>query len=69
MAYHFRLKVSCYYDINKTHAVVFNTRSRRSEPYAENAKGKLHVTMRVALGKSPYMLQSLAFQVFRVVQY
>ncbi len=46
----FRLKVSCYYDINKTHAVAFRTRPRRSEPYAENARGELQVAMRLALG-------------------
>lgn len=47
----FRLKVSCYYDINKTQAVVFHTRPRRSEPYAENARGELQVVMRLAFGE------------------
>lgn len=47
----FRLKVSCYYDINKTHAVAFHPRPRRSEPYAKNARGELQITMRLALGK------------------
>lgn len=46
-----RLKVSCYYDLNTTHAVSFHTRPRRSEPYAENAKGQLQVAMRLSLGK------------------
>ncbi|KAM7395242.1 hypothetical protein PAMA_006823 [Pampus argenteus] len=48
----YELKVSCYYDINSTHAVAFHTRSRRSEPYAENAKGELQVEMRLALDDS-----------------
>ncbi|XP_041815323.1 uncharacterized protein LOC121622432 [Chelmon rostratus] len=48
----YELKVSCYYDINKTHAVVFHTRPRRSEPYAENARGDLQVAMRLALDDS-----------------
>ncbi|XP_034554945.1 uncharacterized protein LOC117823812 [Notolabrus celidotus] len=48
----YELKVSCYYEINKTHAVSFHTRPRRSEPYAENAKGELQVEMRLALDNS-----------------
>uniref|UniRef100_UPI0037E87E56 uncharacterized protein n=1 Tax=Semicossyphus pulcher TaxID=241346 RepID=UPI0037E87E56 len=48
----YELKVSCYYDINKTHAVAFHARPRRSEPYAENAKGELQVAMRLALDDS-----------------
>ncbi|XP_036943052.1 uncharacterized protein LOC119012925 [Acanthopagrus latus] len=48
----YELKISCYYDINKTHAVAFHPRPRRSEPYAENARGKLQVTMRLALDDS-----------------
>ncbi|XP_074542014.1 uncharacterized protein LOC141802364 [Halichoeres trimaculatus] len=48
----YELKVSCYYDINKTHAVALRTRPRRSEPYAENAKGELQVEMRLALDDS-----------------
>ncbi|XP_070781578.1 uncharacterized protein [Enoplosus armatus] len=48
----YELKVSCYYDINKTHAVAFHTRPRRSEPYAENARGELKVAMRLALDDS-----------------
>ncbi|KAM6992413.1 uncharacterized protein LKV04_008474 [Tautogolabrus adspersus] len=48
----FELKVSCYYDINKTHAVALHARPRRSEPYAENAKGELQVEMRLALDDS-----------------
>uniref|UniRef100_A0A3Q3C616 Uncharacterized LOC102292328 n=1 Tax=Haplochromis burtoni TaxID=8153 RepID=A0A3Q3C616_HAPBU len=47
-----RLKVSCYYDLNTTHAVSFHTRPRRSEPYAENAKGQLQVAMRLSLDDS-----------------
>uniref|UniRef100_A0A3P8X133 ZP domain-containing protein n=1 Tax=Cynoglossus semilaevis TaxID=244447 RepID=A0A3P8X133_CYNSE len=42
------IKISCYYDTNTTHAVAFNTRPRRSEPYAENANGGLQVAMRIA---------------------
>ncbi|XP_044025914.1 uncharacterized protein LOC122863455 [Siniperca chuatsi] len=48
----YELKVSCYYDINKTQAVAFHTRPRRSEPYAENARGELQVVMRLALDDS-----------------
>nr|XP_020497182.1 uncharacterized protein LOC109989675 [Labrus bergylta] len=72
----FELKVSCYYDINKTHAVAFHARPRRSEPYAENAKGELQVEIRLASDNSysafyrvedypvaKYLLQSLYFEV------
>ncbi|XP_040920447.1 uncharacterized protein LOC121199644 isoform X2 [Toxotes jaculatrix] len=45
----YELKISCYYDINTTQAVAFHTRPRRSEPYAENAKGELQVALRLAL--------------------
>ncbi|XP_070705364.1 uncharacterized protein [Pempheris klunzingeri] len=48
----YELKVSCYYDINKTHAVAFHTRPRRSEPYAKNARGELQVALRLALDDS-----------------
>uniref|UniRef100_A0A671W4U6 ZP domain-containing protein n=1 Tax=Sparus aurata TaxID=8175 RepID=A0A671W4U6_SPAAU len=48
----YELKVSCYYDINKTHAVAFHPRPRRSEPYAKNARGELQITMRLALDDS-----------------
>ncbi|CAJ1077002.1 uncharacterized protein LOC117823812 [Xyrichtys novacula] len=48
----YELKVSCYYDINKTHAVAFRARPRRSQPHAEDAKGALQVEMRLALDKS-----------------
>ncbi|KAG7508964.1 hypothetical protein JOB18_030126 [Solea senegalensis] len=48
----YELKISCYYDINTTHAVAFHTRPRRSEPYAENANGELRVAMRLALDDS-----------------
>lgn len=46
-----RLKVYCYYDINETHAVSFNTRARRSEPYADDARGELQVEIRVSSGE------------------
>uniref|UniRef100_A0A672H231 Zona pellucida protein AX 2 n=1 Tax=Salarias fasciatus TaxID=181472 RepID=A0A672H231_SALFA len=68
-----RLKVSCYYDINTTHAVSFHTRPRRSEPFAENAKGQHQVELRLALGErrprvedypiSKPLLQPLYFEV------
>ncbi|XP_069014802.1 uncharacterized protein [Embiotoca jacksoni] len=48
----YELKISCYYDINTTHTAAFHTRPRRSEPYAENAKGQLQVAMRLALDDS-----------------
>uniref|UniRef100_A0A4W6F5T4 ZP domain-containing protein n=1 Tax=Lates calcarifer TaxID=8187 RepID=A0A4W6F5T4_LATCA len=48
----YELKIACYYDINTTHAVAFHTRPRRSEPYAENAKGELQVAMRLAVDDS-----------------
>ncbi|XP_029705182.1 uncharacterized protein isoform X2 [Takifugu rubripes] len=44
----YELKVYCYYDINDTYAVAFNTRARRSEPYADDAQGELQVEIRVA---------------------
>lgn len=47
---YFSLKVTCLYDINTSHAVAFHTRPRRSEPYAENSEGQLHVVMRLSLG-------------------
>uniref|UniRef100_A0A8C4F656 ZP domain-containing protein n=1 Tax=Dicentrarchus labrax TaxID=13489 RepID=A0A8C4F656_DICLA len=53
------LKVYCYYDINKTHAVAFHTRPRRSEPYAENAIGELQVAMRLALDDSYSVFHSV----------
>uniref|UniRef100_A0A8D3B8A3 ZP domain-containing protein n=1 Tax=Scophthalmus maximus TaxID=52904 RepID=A0A8D3B8A3_SCOMX len=46
------LKISCYYDLNTAHGVGFHTRPRRSEPYAENAKGELQVAMRLAFDDS-----------------
>ncbi|XP_044185804.1 uncharacterized protein LOC122965693 [Thunnus albacares] len=55
----YELKVSCYYDINTTHAVAFHTRPRRSEPYAENAKGELQVAMRLALDDSYSVFHSV----------
>uniref|UniRef100_A0A665WE19 Uncharacterized LOC115038229 n=1 Tax=Echeneis naucrates TaxID=173247 RepID=A0A665WE19_ECHNA len=48
----YELKISCYYDINMTHAVAFHPRPRRSEPYAENAKGAKQVAIRLALDDS-----------------
>ncbi|KAK5852826.1 hypothetical protein PBY51_006665 [Eleginops maclovinus] len=48
----FELKVSCYYDIYVNHAVLVNTRPRRSEPYADDASGRLQVEMRVAMDDS-----------------
>ncbi|XP_039981930.1 uncharacterized protein LOC120789331 [Xiphias gladius] len=48
----YELKISCYYNINTTQAVAFHARPRRSEPYAENAKGELQVAMRLALDDS-----------------
>uniref|UniRef100_A0A3B5KX62 ZP domain-containing protein n=1 Tax=Xiphophorus couchianus TaxID=32473 RepID=A0A3B5KX62_9TELE len=44
--------ISCFYDINTSQTVAFNTRLRRSEPYAENSKGQLQVVMRLALDDS-----------------
>ncbi|XP_054475063.1 uncharacterized protein LOC129107587 [Anoplopoma fimbria] len=48
----YELKVACYFDINKNQAAAFSTRPRRSDPYAENAKGELQVEMRLALDDS-----------------
>ncbi|KAF3850004.1 hypothetical protein F7725_019723 [Dissostichus mawsoni] len=48
----FDLKVFCYYDINTNQAMGFNTRPRRSEPYADDARGEMQVEMRVALDDS-----------------
>ncbi|XP_042359983.1 uncharacterized protein LOC121955951 [Plectropomus leopardus] len=48
----YELKVSCYYDISTNHAVAFNTRPRRSEAYAENARGELQVEIRLATDDS-----------------
>uniref|UniRef100_A0A673BMT3 ZP domain-containing protein n=1 Tax=Sphaeramia orbicularis TaxID=375764 RepID=A0A673BMT3_9TELE len=46
---HSMLKVICYYVVNTTYALTFHTRARRSQPYAEAAKGKLQIAMRLAL--------------------
>ncbi|KAG8011372.1 Zona pellucida sperm-binding protein 2 [Nibea albiflora] len=54
----YELKVSCHYDINKTHAVAFHARPRRSEPYAENARGELQVAIRLATDNSYSMFHS-----------
>ncbi|KAI4800590.1 hypothetical protein KUCAC02_009584 [Chaenocephalus aceratus] len=48
----FELKVLCYYDINTNQAMGFNSRPRRSEPYADDARGEMQVEMRVALDDS-----------------
>ncbi|XP_075940163.1 uncharacterized protein LOC142941920 [Anarhichas minor] len=48
----YELKVACYFDINTNHAVAFNNRPRRSEPYAENAIGELQVEIKLALDDS-----------------
>uniref|UniRef100_A0A673BM59 ZP domain-containing protein n=1 Tax=Sphaeramia orbicularis TaxID=375764 RepID=A0A673BM59_9TELE len=45
----YELKVICYYVVNTTYALTFHTRARRSQPYAEAAKGKLQIAMRLAL--------------------
>ncbi|XP_068610217.1 uncharacterized protein [Brachionichthys hirsutus] len=48
----YELKVSCFYQINGTRAVSFRPRHGRSDPVAGNGKGKLQVTMRLALDGS-----------------
>ncbi|XP_034086546.1 uncharacterized protein LOC117555699 [Gymnodraco acuticeps] len=53
----FELKVFCFYDINTNQAIGFNTRPRRSEPYADDAQGEMQVEMRVALDDSYSMFQ------------
>ncbi|XP_071058048.1 uncharacterized protein [Pseudochaenichthys georgianus] len=53
----FELKVFCYYDINTNQAIGFNTRPRRSEPYADDARGEMQVEMRVALDNSYSVFQ------------
>ncbi|KAI4818965.1 hypothetical protein KUCAC02_004252 [Chaenocephalus aceratus] len=53
----FELKVFCYYDINTNQAIGFNTRSRRSVPYADDARGEMQVEMRVALDDSYSVFQ------------
>ncbi|MEQ2244099.1 hypothetical protein ILYODFUR_013669 [Ilyodon furcidens] len=63
----YRLKVSCVYDINTSHAVAFNTRPRRSEPYAENSKGQLQVVMRLALDDSYSEFQN--FEDYPIAKY
>uniref|UniRef100_A0A096M6E6 Uncharacterized LOC103134143 n=1 Tax=Poecilia formosa TaxID=48698 RepID=A0A096M6E6_POEFO len=54
----YHLKISCFYDINTSQAVAFNTRPRRSEPYAENSEGQLQVVMRLALDDSYHAFQN-----------
>ncbi|XP_034086545.1 uncharacterized protein LOC117555698 [Gymnodraco acuticeps] len=53
----FELKVFCFYDINTNQAIGFNTRPRRSEPYADDAQGEMQVEMRVALDNSYSVFQ------------
>ncbi|XP_045916796.1 uncharacterized protein LOC123977846 isoform X2 [Micropterus dolomieu] len=48
----FGLQVSCYYDTNKPHAVAFQSRPRRSDPYAKNARGEMKVAIRLAVDES-----------------
>ncbi|KAM9703793.1 uncharacterized protein ACNS7B_002373 [Menidia menidia] len=55
----YELQVSCSYDISKSHAVAFNTRQRRSEPFAENSKGQLQIEMRLASDDSYSKFQKL----------
>ncbi|XP_041832760.1 uncharacterized protein LOC121634283 isoform X2 [Melanotaenia boesemani] len=55
----YELKILCSYDINTSRAVAFNTRLRRSEPYAENSKGQLQIEMRLALDNSYSEFQQL----------
>ncbi|XP_037305482.2 uncharacterized protein LOC119195016 [Pungitius pungitius] len=45
----YEFKVACYFDIHTNHAVAFNNRPRRSEPYADNGIEELQVEMRLAL--------------------
>uniref|UniRef100_A0A3B3XDR7 ZP domain-containing protein n=1 Tax=Poecilia mexicana TaxID=48701 RepID=A0A3B3XDR7_9TELE len=54
----YHLKISCFYDINTSQAVAFNTRPRRSKPYAENSEGQLQVVMRLALDDSYHAFQN-----------
>ncbi|XP_012724484.3 uncharacterized protein LOC105930698 isoform X2 [Fundulus heteroclitus] len=63
----YHLKVSCVYDINTSQAVAFNTRPRRSEPYAENSKGQLQVVMHLALDDSYSKLQN--FEDYPIAKY
>ncbi|XP_033991606.1 uncharacterized protein LOC117487051 [Trematomus bernacchii] len=53
----FVLQVFCYYDINTNQAMGFNTQPRRSEPYADDARGEMQVEMRVALDDSYSVFQ------------
>ncbi|XP_013871161.1 uncharacterized protein LOC106522629 isoform X3 [Austrofundulus limnaeus] len=55
----YHLKVSCLYDINTSQAVAFSTRARRSEPYAEDAKGQLQVVIKLASDDSYKTFQNL----------
>ncbi|PWA27738.1 hypothetical protein CCH79_00000449 [Gambusia affinis] len=63
----YHLKISCFYDINTSQTVAFNTRPRRSEPYAENAKGQLQVVMRLALDDSYSAFQN--FEEYPLAKY
>lgn len=48
----YHLKVTCYYDVNTTHAVAYHTSPRRGQPFADTAKGQLKVEMRMATDES-----------------
>lgn len=48
-SFFFRMKISCYYDVNQTSS--FRLRPRRSEPYADNARGELLIEIRLATGE------------------
>uniref|UniRef100_A0A3Q3B3F3 Uncharacterized LOC108233398 n=2 Tax=Kryptolebias marmoratus TaxID=37003 RepID=A0A3Q3B3F3_KRYMA len=63
----YHLKASCLYEINTNKAVAFNTRPRRSEPYAENSKGQLQVVIKLALDDSYSTFQS--FEEYPIAKY
>nr|XP_015802920.2 uncharacterized protein LOC107377668 [Nothobranchius furzeri] len=63
----YHLKVTCLYEINTSQAVSFNTRPRRSEPYAENSKGHLEVVMKLSLDDSYREFQPL--EVYPIAKY
>lgn len=43
------MRVACYYNVNQTTS--FRLRQRRSEPYADNARGELLIEIRLATGE------------------
>ncbi|XP_054910138.1 uncharacterized protein LOC129375232 [Poeciliopsis prolifica] len=63
----YHLKISCFYDINTSQSVAFNTRPHRREPYAENSKGQFQVVMRLALDDSYSAFQN--FEDYPVATY